>query len=157
MLNGRQERFCLEYIIDSNATQAAIRAGYSEKTAYSIGQRLMKHVEVRARVDELLAEIKSSKIADATEVLETLTRVLRREEPENVVVTVKKHKSWYDDNGKKMIQDDEEAQVVTIPAKVSDVNKAGELLAKKYGLLTERDDLTGAVMVVINYDYGPDD
>lgn len=46
-LNERQERFCNEYLIDLNATQAAIRAGYKEKTAYSMGQRLLKNVEVQ--------------------------------------------------------------------------------------------------------------
>ena len=39
--------FVDEYLVDLNATQAAIRAGYSEKTAYSIGQRLLKNVEVQ--------------------------------------------------------------------------------------------------------------
>ena len=43
-LNEKQKMFCEEYIIDLNATQSAIRAGYSEKTAYSIGQRLLKKV-----------------------------------------------------------------------------------------------------------------
>jgi Phage terminase, small subunit len=41
-LNEKQKRFCEEYLIDLNATQAAIRAGYSEKTAYTIGQKLTK-------------------------------------------------------------------------------------------------------------------
>lgn len=50
-LNERQKRFCDEYLIDNNATQAAIRAGYSEKTAYSMGQRLLKNVEVSAYID----------------------------------------------------------------------------------------------------------
>ena len=52
-LNDKQKRFAEEYIIDLNATQAAIRAGYSEKTAYSQGQRLLKHVEVQAYIQEL--------------------------------------------------------------------------------------------------------
>lgn len=43
----KQKLFVYEYLIDHNATQAAIRAGYSEKTAYSIGQRLLKNVEIR--------------------------------------------------------------------------------------------------------------
>lgn len=51
-LNDRQQRFIDEYLIDLNATQAAIRAGYSKKTAYSMGQRLLKHVEVQAAVSE---------------------------------------------------------------------------------------------------------
>ena len=45
-MNDRQKRFVGAYLIDPNATQAAITAGYSEKTAYSQGQRLLKHVEV---------------------------------------------------------------------------------------------------------------
>ena len=54
-LNAMQERFCLEYAADarSNATRAAIVAGYSEKTAYSQASRLLKSVEVKARVREL--------------------------------------------------------------------------------------------------------
>ncbi len=47
-MTPKQERFVQEYLIDANATQAAIRSGYSEKTAYSAGQRLLKHVEVVA-------------------------------------------------------------------------------------------------------------
>lgn len=49
-LNARQEAFVREYLVDLNATQAAIRAGYSERTAYSQGQRLLKHVEVAAAI-----------------------------------------------------------------------------------------------------------
>lgn len=44
----RQEKFCVEYLIDLNATQAAIRAGYSDKTAYSMGQRLLKMLKFKA-------------------------------------------------------------------------------------------------------------
>lgn len=45
-LTAKQRRFVAEYLVDLNATQAAIRAGYSAKTAYSQGQRLLKNVEV---------------------------------------------------------------------------------------------------------------
>lgn len=45
--------FCREYLIDLNATRAAIRAGYSERTAYSQGQRLLKNVETQERIAEL--------------------------------------------------------------------------------------------------------
>ena len=55
-LNPKQERFCLEYLADLNATQAAIRAGYSAKTAYSQGQRLLKNVEVAPRLTQLVTE-----------------------------------------------------------------------------------------------------
>ena len=49
-LTAKQERFVQEYLVDLNATQAAIRAGYSPKTAYSMGQRLLKNVEVKAAI-----------------------------------------------------------------------------------------------------------
>ncbi len=51
-LTPRQARFVEEYLLDLNATQAAIRAGYSKKTAYSQGQRLLKHVEVAAAIQK---------------------------------------------------------------------------------------------------------
>lgn len=69
-LTPKQERFVAEYIIDLNATQAAMRAGYSEKTAYSQGQRLLKDVEIQALL--------SKKIANASEKLDlSAERVLR--------------------------------------------------------------------------------
>lgn len=53
MLNDKQERFCREYVIDLNATQAAIRAGYSEATAYSQAERLLRNVEVSNFISDL--------------------------------------------------------------------------------------------------------
>lgn len=50
MLNERQKRFALEYLIDLNATQAAMRAGYSKKTAHSQGPRLLDNVEIATLV-----------------------------------------------------------------------------------------------------------
>lgn len=79
-LNEKQKRFCHEYIKDRNATKAAIRAGYAEKTAYSQGQRLLKKVEASAYIAELAAEAKQdrpSAIADAQEVLQLLTAFAR--------------------------------------------------------------------------------
>ena len=52
----RSRDFVDEYLVDLNATQAAIRAGYSEKTAYSIGQRLLKNVEVQAMIANRMEE-----------------------------------------------------------------------------------------------------
>lgn len=46
-MTGKQQRFCDEYLIDCNATRAAIAAGYSKQTAYSQGQRLLKNVEIK--------------------------------------------------------------------------------------------------------------
>ena len=85
-MTPKQKRFCDEYLIDCNATQAAIRAGYSEKTAYSIGQRLLKDVEISAFIAERAEAINNKTIADATEVMQYLTSVLRGEEKEEVIV-----------------------------------------------------------------------
>jgi len=51
-LNHQQSRFCVEYLKDYNATQAAIRAEYSKKTAYSIGQHLLKKVEIQKYISD---------------------------------------------------------------------------------------------------------
>ena len=63
-LNPKQRAFCIEYIKDHNATQAAIRAGYSEKTAYSQGQRLLKNVEA----SRFVAELEKDAVPDAEEI-----------------------------------------------------------------------------------------
>jgi phage terminase small subunit len=55
-LTTKQEAFCKEYLIDLNATQAAIRAGYSEKTAYSIGNENLSKPEIAERIQEAMAK-----------------------------------------------------------------------------------------------------
>ena len=54
-LTPKQQRFVDEYLVDLNATQAAIRAGYSAKTAGSIGQRLLTKVEIQAELAAAMA------------------------------------------------------------------------------------------------------
>lgn len=76
-MTEKQKRFCDEYLIDLNATKSAIRAGYSSKTAYSIGDENLKKPEIKAYIEEKLEEIKSQNIADAKEVLEYLSRTMR--------------------------------------------------------------------------------
>jgi len=60
-LNQRQEMFCREYIKDLNGTQAAIRAGYSEKTAASIGQENLIKPEIQAEIQKLM-DVRSNKV-----------------------------------------------------------------------------------------------
>lgn len=62
-MTPKQERFIAEYLVDMNATQAAIRAGYSAKTAYSIGQRLLKNVEVSQTISSAMTERRNKLIA----------------------------------------------------------------------------------------------
>lgn len=82
----RQKKFCDEYIICGKATEAAIKAGYSPKTAKSSGQRLLTYVTVRSYIDQRLEEINSEKIADAEEVLRYLTSVMRGEHTEEIPI-----------------------------------------------------------------------
>lgn len=56
-LNPKQQRFVKEYLIDLNAKQAAIRAGYSEKTAEVQGCRLLRNVQVKAEIERNLAKV----------------------------------------------------------------------------------------------------
>ena len=78
-MNDRQRRFAEHYASNPNATEAAKAAGYSEKTAYSIGQRLLKNVEVKHRIEELQAELAAARIADAREIKERMTAILRND------------------------------------------------------------------------------
>ena len=71
-LNEKQRLFCEEYVVDRNATKAAIRAGYSEKTAYSQGQRLLKHVEVKSLLTKAIEERSERTKIDADWVLTRL-------------------------------------------------------------------------------------
>ena len=84
-MNAKQKRFCDEYLIDCNATQAAIRAGYSPKTAKQIGQENLTKPDLKKYIDEQLEQIHSEKTADAQEVLEYLTAVMRGEHTEQVL------------------------------------------------------------------------
>ena len=67
-MNERQRRFCESYAKNPNATAAAIEAGYSKRTAYSIGQRLLKNVEVSKYLEELQEAVRASRIADVQEI-----------------------------------------------------------------------------------------
>ena len=155
-LTPKQQAFVEYYIQTGNATEAAIRAGYKEKAAYATGAENLKKPQIKEYIDSKLTEMSEKRVATAQEVMETLTRVLRREEKETVVVTVKTHKSWYDENGKKQILDTEEPQLVEIPPKLSDVNKSAELIGKRWGLYSEKVDLSGGVDLRIEVNYGDD-
>lgn len=136
--NEKHERFCHEYVVDLNGTKAAKTAGYSAKTAASQANRLLKNANIRARIAELTQEAKTEKIADATEVMEFLTAVIRGEKKEQVVMM------GVDGSliaGSKIIGGREQV-------------KAAELLAKRYGLLTENVKLNGSAVVQIVDDLG---
>lgn len=81
-LTAKQRLFADEYIKSGNATQSAIKAGYNVKNARVIGAQNLSKLNIKAYIDTKMAEIESHKIADAKEVLEFYTRVLRKEETE---------------------------------------------------------------------------
>ena len=67
-MTEKQKLFCEEYLIDLNATQAALRAGYSKKTAYSIGNENLKKPEIQEYIQKLLKEKQDALIAKQYEV-----------------------------------------------------------------------------------------
>ena len=94
-LTAKQQRFCDEYLIDLNATQAAIRAGYSEKNARNIASENLAKPNIREYIDNRLAEKEKALIADQNEVLKYLTATMRREKKECIVVTTSEERSIY--------------------------------------------------------------
>ena len=72
-MTDKQELFCQEYLKEMNATQAAIKAGYSEKTAYSQGQRLLKNVEIKSRIKSIREQIQNENIATIKDIEEFLS------------------------------------------------------------------------------------
>lgn len=154
-MTPKQKRFCQEYLISLNATEAAIKAGYAKKSARSIGQENLTKPDIKNYIDEKLQEIEDSKIMDAKEVMERLTAIGRREVSEHQVVTLRnKTEKWVPtgEGGalKKMVIESEEAEVVEMPTKVSDVNKALELMGKRHALFTDKVDLnTGDIVIKV--------
>lgn len=86
-MTPKQEKFCVEYLIDLNATQAALRAGYSKRTAYSIGNEILKKPEIKSRINELRSQEFKKSIMAAEEVEARLSKAARGELQEEVVVT----------------------------------------------------------------------
>lgn len=74
-LTDKQEMFCREYLIDLNATQAAIRAGYSEKTANAQASRLLVNVNIQNRIQELKSNRNERVEVDADYVLKRLVEI----------------------------------------------------------------------------------
>lgn len=132
-MTKKQQRFCKEYLLDLNATQAAVRAGYSAKTAYSLGNELLKKPEIKKYIEEQLEALKCEKIASAKEVLEYLTAVMRGEQSEQVPLMT-------GGGAQKLVQKE-------IGAK--DRLKAAELLGKRYALFSEKLELQGETAVKI--------
>lgn len=137
-MTKKQKRFADEYLIDCNATQAAIRAGYSEKTARQIGQENLSKPDIRNYIDEQLAKMHDENIADAEEVMKYLTSVLRGQSESEIVVVEGTGDGCSD--ARRMTKAPDEKERL----------KAAELLGKRYGMFTDKVNLEGAVPVIIS-------
>ena len=149
-LTARQQRFVAEYAVDLNATQAAIRAGYSEHTAMQQGSRLLSHVEVAAKLVEVQSKAvqrvqaklaTESAIASAAWIVEQAVKVV---EIGMATVPVK------DRNGKVIMSQTEDGdeepafyEAHNLPA----VNGALNILAKRHPEFSDKHEVTGDVAV----------
>ncbi|NMS90593.1 terminase small subunit [Clostridioides difficile] len=131
-LTEKQKRFCDYYIETGNATEAAVKAGYSEKTAKVIGAENLTKPYLKSYIDERIGQLESNRIADAKEVMEYLTKIVRNEAKEEVVLV--------SDNGVERVKKD---------VSIKDRNKAAELLGKRYRLFTDKIEVEGAIPIVI--------
>lgn len=132
-LNDRQKRFADEYIISLNARDAAIKAGYSKRSAKEIGSENLSKPNIRAYIDERLEAMQGEKIASQEEVLAFLTAVMREEVTEEVLKGTGPG-----------------AQTIAkVKVGARDRIRASELIGKRYGLFTDKVDVTTEAQVVI--------
>lgn len=143
-LTAKQQRFCDEYLIDLNATQAAIRAGYSARSARQIADRNMSNDDIKKYIAARMAEKESELIADQDEVLKYLTSVLRGESQSEEIVV--------EGTGDGC----SEARTMQKAPSEKDRLKAAELLGKRYALFTDKVEQAVDMDLNITVDYGDD-
>lgn len=135
-LTVTQKKFCDEYLIDCNATRA-YKAAYSniknDHSARTLASRLLTKVDIKTYIDEQLEKIHNKKTADAQEVLEYLTAVMRGQHTEQTLQLV--------GDGVQSIAD--------IDVSAKERLKAAELLGKRYGLFTDKINFDGLSQLVI--------
>lgn len=144
-LTAKQQRFCDEYLIDLNATQAAIRAGYSKKTAAQTAARLLTNVKIQEYIENRMAEKEAALIADQDEVLKYLTSVLRGQSKSTEIVI----EGLGDGSTKARKMEKEPSE--------KDKLKAAELLGKRYGLYTDKVEEKVDMELNVNIDYGDEE
>lgn len=144
-LTAKQQRFCDEYLIDLNATQAAIRAGYSKKTANRIGIENLSKPVIREYIENRMAEKEAALIANQDEVLKYLTSVLRGQSKSTEIVI----EGLGDGSTKARKMEKEPSE--------KDKLKAAELLGKRYGLYTEKVEEKVDMELNVTIDYGDEE
>lgn len=120
-----------------NATQAEVRAGYSKRTAYSQGQSLLKNVEIQNAVKNLREQIQNENIATIKDIEEFLSLCMLGDADEEVVLTV--------GNGEGYSKIVKERKEISLKDRI----KAAELLDKRYGIWTDKKEISGQVAVQI--------
>ena len=156
-LNPRQQRFCEEYLIDLNATQAAIRAGYAVKTATEQASRLLTNVNVSREIEKLQAIQSRRTGITADRVIRELAKIAFVD-PDRII-------DVSDGTVKPNTTPDDRAAIQGVKVKYSnsdtgyssehevklyDKTKALELLGKHLGLFSDKVDLTIAQPIVIS-------
>lgn len=141
-LTAKQQRFCDEYLIDLNATQAAIRAGYSAKTARVIGQENLLKPAIKEYIGKRMAEKEAALVADQAEVLKYLTSVLRGQSQSEVVVVEGTGEGCSEARAMQKAPDEKERL------------KAAELLGKAHMMFTDKVQQEVDMDLNITVDYG---
>lgn len=137
VITKKQKRFADEYLVDCNATQAAIRSGYSKKTAYSSGSRILKNPVVKEYVDAQLEKLKEDRIADAKEVMIYLSDCLRGITQSEIVVVESEGEGVT--SARKILKSPDEKERL----------KAAELLGKRYSIFKDNIDIKTSLPVLI--------
>lgn len=147
-MTEKQKLFVEEYLIDLNATRA-YRAVYknikNDGVARRNGSRLLTNADIKKYIDDRLEEIHNEKTADAQEVMEYLTAVLRGESTSEEIVV--------EGLGDGMSQ----ARTMEKRPSEKDRLKAAELLGKRFGLYTDKVEMDADMDLNITVDYGEDD
>lgn len=140
-LTEKQKKFADYYIELGNATQAAIKAGYSSKYGNTNASKLLQNTTIKSYIDERLSQLASERIVSAEEVLEFLSSVMRNEQKEEVL--------------KGVGMGEQEKTHIEVSAK--DRVKAAELLGKRYALFTDKTEMTVTEVPVFVDDLGDPD
>lgn len=147
-MTEKQKRFCDEYLIDCNATRAyktVYKNVKSDDAARANASRLLANANVKKYIDDRMEELHNEKTADAQEVIEYLTSVLRGESAAQEIVVV----GTGDGRSK--------AKTVEKAPSEKERLKAAELLGKRYALFTDKVDMDTDMDLNITIDYGEDD
>ena len=141
-LTQKQKRFCDEYLIDLNATQAAIRAGYSERNARNIASENLAKPNISQYIKKRLAEKEAALVADQNEVLRYLTSVMRGETQSEIVVVEGTGDGCSEARQMQKAPDEKERL------------RAAELLGKAHCIFTEKVEQQVDMELNITVDYG---